>query len=43
VFKADARKLYLDENGNVDYDKITARWAELSKVKVSLGNKYFTP
>ncbi|CAD8081301.1 unnamed protein product [Paramecium sonneborni] len=40
--KKDVRKLYLDENGNVDYTKIQARWDELKKVKVSLGNKHFT-
>ena len=40
--KKDVRKLYLDENGNVDYTKIQARWDELKKIKVSLGNKYFT-
>ncbi|CAD8145797.1 unnamed protein product [Paramecium octaurelia] len=43
VFKQEARKLYLDAEGNVDFAKIQARWDELKSVKVSLGNKYFTP
>ena len=43
VFKEDARKAYLDSEGKVDLGKIQARWTELSKIKVSLGNKYFTP
>lgn len=43
VFKEEARKQYLDESGKVDFNKIKARWEALAKVKVSLGNKYFTP
>ncbi|CAD8121379.1 unnamed protein product [Paramecium sonneborni] len=43
VFKEEARKAFLDGDGNVDFGKVQARWNELAKVKVSLGNKYFTP
>ncbi|CAD8209820.1 unnamed protein product [Paramecium pentaurelia] len=40
--KKDVRKLYLDDQGNVDYTKIQARWEEFKKNKVSLANKHFT-
>ncbi|CAK82767.1 unnamed protein product (macronuclear) [Paramecium tetraurelia] len=43
VFKDDARKAYLDAEGKLDLAKVQARWTELGKIKVSLGNKYFTP
>lgn len=42
VFMEDARKQYLDGEGNVDWDKVEARWLGLRSVKTSLGNKYFT-
>ena len=42
VFIEDARKGFLDGQGNVDWDKVEARFAELRKKKVSLVNKYFT-
>jgi arginine kinase len=32
----------LNGEGQVDWDKVEARWKELSSVKVSLANKYFT-
>ncbi|CAK66751.1 unnamed protein product (macronuclear) [Paramecium tetraurelia] len=40
--KQDVRKLYLDEQGNVDFNKIQARWDELKNIKVSLANKHYT-
>ncbi|CAK72037.1 unnamed protein product (macronuclear) [Paramecium tetraurelia] len=40
--KQDVRKLYLDEQGNVDFNKIQARWDDLKKFKVSLANKHYT-
>ena len=43
VYLEEVRKDFLDGDGNVDWDKVEARWAELKKVKVSLANKYFTP
>lgn len=43
VYLEDVRKQFLNGEGNVDWDKVEARWAELKKVKVSLANKYFTP
>jgi hypothetical protein len=42
VFIEDARKQYLDGEGNVDWDKVEARWLELRSIKISLGNKFFT-
>ena len=42
VFKEEARKDYLNSEGNVDFDKIEARWNQLKNVKVSLANKYWT-
>ncbi len=42
IFKDDARKSYLDAEGKVDWSKVEARWKYLSKIKVSLANKYFT-
>lgn len=32
----------MNGEGNVDWDKVEAQWANLRKGKVSLGNKYFT-
>ncbi len=32
----------MNGEGNVDWDRVEARWAELRKTKTSLGNKYFT-
>jgi hypothetical protein len=42
VFIEDARKQYLDGEGNVAWDKVEARWLELRSIKTSLGNKFFT-
>ena len=41
VFQEEARKQYLDKVGSVDWNKVTARLAELAKVKQSLANKHF--
>ena len=35
--------MFLNAEGNVDFDKVEARWKELKNVKVSLANKYWTP
>ena len=43
VHLKDARKKYLNSEGNVDFDKIEARWGYLKTVKESLANKHFTP
>ncbi|MCA9366922.1 hypothetical protein KC887_01495 [Candidatus Kaiserbacteria bacterium] len=43
VFKEEARAPYLTTDGNVDWNKVEARWTELKSVKESLGNKHFTP
>jgi len=43
VFLADCRKNYLNAEGNVDWNKVEAKWADLKKVKVSLANKLWTP
>jgi creatine kinase len=32
----------LDSNGNVDFEKIEARWGYLKDIKESLANKFFT-
>lgn len=42
VYKEEIRKEFLNGEGQVDWDKVEARWKELSSVKVSLANKYFT-
>jgi hypothetical protein len=42
VHHSEARKKYLASNGNVDFDKIEARWGFLKAVKESLANKFFT-
>jgi creatine kinase len=41
VFLADCRKKYLDAQGNVNWNQVDARWAELKTVKVSLANKFW--
>lgn len=41
VYKKEARAPYLDTTGAVDWDKVVARYAELKKIKESLGNKHF--
>lgn len=43
IFKDEARAPYLNEEGSVDWNKVTTRYAELKTIKESLGNKYFTP
>jgi len=42
IFKDEARKLFLDSAGNVDWKKIAARYEYLKTKKESLGNKHFT-
>ena len=42
VYKEEARKAYLDEEGKVAWNKVEQRWEELKEKKVSLANKYFT-
>lgn len=42
IFKREARQLFLDEAGNVDWDKIQSRWNMLREIKESLGNKHFS-
>jgi creatine kinase len=42
-FLEDCRKKYLNNQGNVDWGKVRARWAFLKTVKESLANKFFTP
>ena len=42
MFKEEARKDFLDAEGNVDYGKIDARWKQLKNIKVSLANKFWT-
>ena len=42
VFKDEARAPYVKE-GNVDWGKVSDRFRALKDVKVSLGNKHFTP
>ena len=42
VFLEDARKQFLDGEGNVSWDSVEAKFSELRKIKVSLANKYFT-
>jgi arginine kinase len=42
VYLADCRKKYLNAEGNVDWNKVEARWSELKNVKVCLANKFWT-
>lgn len=42
VFKDEARAPYVSE-GSVDWEKVSDRFRALQGVKVSLGNKHFTP
>lgn len=41
VFLADCRKKYLNAEGNVDWSKVEARWAELKNIKISLASKFW--
>jgi hypothetical protein len=41
VYLEDCRKKYLNAEGNVDWSKVEARWAELKNVKVCLANKFW--
>lgn len=43
IFKPEARAIYLDAQGNVDWNKVQTRYQELKLIKESLGNKHFTP
>jgi creatine kinase len=43
IFKDEARKKFLREDGRVDWNKVTDRYEYLRTVKESLGNKHFTP
>lgn len=42
LFREEARTRFLDRDGKVSWGKVAARYEELRKTKVSLGNKYFT-
>lgn len=42
IFKEEARKEFLDSNGNVDWNKVQNRYKYLKEIKESLGNKHFT-
>lgn len=42
IFKEEARKIFLDPNGNVDWNNVQERYQCLKGIKESLGNKYFT-
>jgi len=42
VHLAECRKKYLDAQGNVDFNKVEARWGFLKTVKESLANKFWT-
>lgn len=42
VFLQEARKKYLNDKGEVDWDKVQKRWEELKSKQVSRANKYFT-
>ena len=41
MFLENCRVDYLDGEGNVDWNKVEARWNELKKGKVSLANKFY--
>ena len=43
VYLEDCRKKYLNNESNVDWNKVEARWAELKAIKVSLANKFWNP
>jgi len=43
VFIDDARKLFCDADGKVDWKKVQERWDYLKTIRVSLANKYWTP
>ena len=34
--------MFLNAEGNVDFDKVEASWKDLKNKKVSLANKYWT-
>ena len=42
VYKEDARKAFLDNEGNVDWNKVEDKLAEQKKIKLSLVNKHYT-
>ena len=42
VFIGEARKAFLDEKGEVDWETVQERYDQLRNIKVSLANKYFT-
>lgn len=42
IYIDEARKLFLKENGDVDWNKVSERWAHLRPIKESLAAKYFT-
>jgi arginine kinase len=41
VYLEQARKNYLNAEGQVDWSKVAAKWEALKKVKQSLANKHF--
>ena len=42
VFKQEARKVFVNENGDVDWAKVQERWNYLKPIKLSLANKFWT-
>ncbi len=42
IYKDEARKLFLTDDGNVDWDKVSERNEYLRPIKESLSNKHFT-
>ena len=42
VYKEEARKVFLNEEGNVDWAKVQQRWDHLKPIKLSLANKFWT-
>ena len=42
VFIEEARLAFLNEKGEVDWDKVQERWDQLRPIKESLASKYFT-
>ncbi len=42
IFKDSARKLFLTNDGNVDWEKIEQRYDHLRSIQESLSNKHFT-
>lgn len=41
-YLSECRTKYLNSQGNVDWNKVKARWTYLKTIKESLANKFFT-